>query len=131
MLSDMYLVISAASLLLMIGALVDIITRQDGQVKHMPKIVWVLLVVFLPLIGSVLWFVLGREYDQSSTGPLGARRPQLRPQSSTGHDVGYSTVRPRSTEEQLADLEREIEFHEKQARLERLKREVEERRDGK
>ncbi|MCP2030369.1 hypothetical protein L1277_000433 [Okibacterium sp. HSC-33S16] len=125
----MPLVISAISLILVIGALVDIITRQDTQVKHMPKIVWVLLVVFLPLIGSVLWFSLGREYERSN-----GDRPRIpvqvsrRPRDTPGRPVATPTARVRSTEEQLADLEREIEFHEKQARIERLQRDVEERR---
>jgi hypothetical protein len=131
MLSGMYLVIPALSFLLLIGALVDIITRQDTQVKYMPKIVWVLLVVFLPLIGSILWFSLGREYER----PEG-RRPRTPVRvSNRRHDVQNRAAvvppaRVRSTEEQLADLEREIAFHEKQARIERLQREVEDRRDA-
>ncbi|RLQ86488.1 PLD nuclease N-terminal domain-containing protein [Mycetocola zhadangensis] len=127
----MYLVISAVSFVLVIGALIDIITRQDTQVKHLPKIVWVMLVVFLPLIGSILWFVLGREYttehsDRSMARPR-ARGRQHQPQ----HDQFATTSTSiRSTEEQLADLEREIEFHDKQARVERLQRELEQRREG-
>lgn len=130
MLSVMYLVISIVSFLLTIGALVDVILRQDGQVKHLPKIAWVLLIVFLPLIGSVLWFALGREYDsRSEKSPLSPVRARSRRQAPISKAVGSTAPRVRSTEEQLADLEREIEFYEKQARLERLQREVEERRE--
>ncbi|HEY2555492.1 MAG TPA: PLD nuclease N-terminal domain-containing protein [Diaminobutyricibacter sp.] len=49
-------------LLIMVGALIDIILRSEFQVKHLPKFGWILLVIFLPFIGSVLWFTLGREY---------------------------------------------------------------------
>ena len=131
MLSDMYLVISAVTFLLVIGALVDIIKRQDTQVKHMPKIVWVLLVVFLPLVGSVLWFLLGREYDREradrSKMPV---RVKTRSRTPRPEQFVNTTAPARSTEEQLADLEREIEFHEKQARVQRLQRELEQRRKG-
>ena len=126
----MYLVISAVTFILTIGALVDIIMRHDGRVKHMPKPVWVLLVIFLPLIGSIIWFLLGREHAGSTD-----HRPMVRvrnrvPDRTARTDTITSTApRLRSTEEQLADLEREIEFHEKQARIERLQREVEGRRD--
>ena len=129
MLSIMYLVISVVTFLLLIGALVDIITRDDSQVKHMPKIVWVLLVVFLPLIGSLLWFLIGREYNRPSPrGPLLPVRVKASRQDTPGQSVGRPANRPLSTEEQLAALEREIEFHEKQQRIERLQREVEDRR---
>lgn len=129
MISRMYIVLSAVTFLLVIAALVDIITRQDWQVKHLPKMVWVLLVIFLPLIGSVLWFLIGREYGESDGlgGALARSRP--RPGSRAQATAASSEFRPRTTEEQLADLEREIEFHEKQARLQQLKAEAERRRE--
>ena len=101
----------ALVLLIMVGALVDIILRSEFQVKHLPKFGWILLVVFLPLIGSVLWFTLGREY------------PAAAPRTHTGggryHAQAHapSFERPKSTEEQLAELEREIEFYRQQERL--------------
>lgn len=126
MISRMYIVLSAVTFLLVIAALVDIITRQDWQVKHMPKMVWVLLVLFLPLIGSVLWFLIGREYGESDG--LGGALMRSRPRQEAPA-AGPSALRPRTTEEQLADLEKEIEFHEKQARLQQLKAEAERRRE--
>ena len=130
MLSDMYLVFSAVTFLLTIGALIDVIIRPEGQVKHMPKIVWVLLIVFLPLIGSVLWFALGREYERRPDATSFAPR-RARPHRSAPNHPGTAGMVPRarSTEEQLADLEREIEFYAKQAHAERLERDIDERRE--
>jgi len=113
----MYVVVSIVTLLLVVGALADIITRQDGQVKHLPKLVWVLLVVFLPLIGSILWFVIGREYPAT-----------VRPVQPAQGVAAYAAPRADSTEEQLLRVEREIEFYEKQARIEKLQSEAERRR---
>jgi hypothetical protein len=131
MLSGMYLVISAVTFLLLVGALVDVITRDDSQVKYMPKIVWVLLIVFLPLIGSVLWLLVGREYSRPSAGrtllPVRAKASRASVPTEVASRPGG---RPLSTEEQLTALEREIEFHEKQQRIERLQREIEDRRSG-
>jgi len=118
----LYLLVSAAFLLLFVAALVDIIMRQEGQVRHLPKLVWVLLVVLLPFVGSVLWFAIGREYERSRPAPAPQR--QQAPGSRVPHDV-----RPaRTTEEQLAALEQEIEFYDNQARIKRLEAELEERR---
>ena len=114
----MYVVLSIVTLLLVVGALADIITRQDGQVKHLPKLVWVLLVVFLPVIGSILWFVIGREY------PAPVRRVRQPAQGV----AAYSAPRAESTEEQLLRVEREIEFYEKQVRIQKLQAEADRRR---
>jgi hypothetical protein len=116
----MYAVMSVVLLVVVIGALADIITRHDGQVKHLPKIVWVLLVVLLPLVGSILWFAVGREYDAPvDRGTFGD------PRRSERHDHDGRT---RTTEQELADLDREIEYHSKQAEIDRLEALLLERR---
>ncbi|AXH34614.1 hypothetical protein DVJ78_03545 [Humibacter sp. BT305] len=109
----MYVIFSFLLLALMIGALVDIIRRDEGQIKHLPKVVWVLLVVFLPLIGTVLWFTIGREYDRRPTENVSfgdPRRWHREPPPSPAAGPARDT---RSTEEQLAELEREIEYYDK------------------
>ncbi|WP_211282124.1 PLDc N-terminal domain-containing protein [Diaminobutyricimonas aerilata] len=118
----MYLLFSALILLLVIGALVDIIARDDGQVRHLPKMAWVLLVVFLPLVGSIVWFLVGREWSRPQPAvPFGdprraeARRPDSAPA-------------PGSTEAQLAALEAEIAATEREERIRRLEAELEAKR---
>ncbi len=107
---------------LMIGALIDIITRDNGLVKHLPKMVWIIIVILLPLVGSLLWFAIGREYGEAGI-PIPRMRRSERPPARTD-------VRPapptdtRTTEQQIADLDREIEEW-------RLRQEIEKRRrDG-
>lgn len=107
---------------LMIGALIDIITRDNALVKHLPKMVWIIIVILLPLIGSALWFAIGREYGEAGI-PIPRMRRAERPPTQTD-------VRPappadlRTTEQQIADLDREIEEW-------RLREELEKRRrDG-
>ena len=114
----MYLVVPFLVLALVVGALVDIISRPEGQVRHLPKVGWIILVVILPLIGSIVWFVVGHDYSQRAEYvSLGdPRRHESRPAAT-------------STEQQLADLDAEIEFHNKQARIDRLEAEVAERRE--
>lgn len=103
---------------LMIGALVDLIRRDDSQVKFLPKIVWIIVVILLPLIGSILWFGLGREYgDSGITIPRMRRAPRTAP-AQTPPAPPRDT---RTTEQQIADLDREIEEW-------RLRDEVEKRR---
>ncbi|CCH29654.1 PLD nuclease N-terminal domain-containing protein [Actinosynnema sp. NPDC047251] len=48
--------------------LIDVITTADGDARNLPKGGWLLIVLFFPLVGSIVWLVAGR--------PVGAaRRP--------------------------------------------------------
>ncbi|MDR6865752.1 hypothetical protein J2Y69_000334 [Microbacterium resistens] len=108
-------------LALMIGALIDIITREDGQVKHLPKVFWIILVIVVPLAGSVIWFLVGREYGEG-----GVRIPRMRRERrAPGREQAppAAPVDSRSTEQQIADLDREIEEWRLRAEIERRKRE--------
>lgn len=116
-------VLAALPLLLIVGALVDIVTRPEGDVRHLPKGLWIMIVLFLPLIGSIVWFAAGREYGRrvEQVGP---------PDQSRYHAAAARTLdhRVRTTEQQLADLDREAEHYERLARLAKLEAEVEQRR---
>ena len=106
---------------LMIGALIDIITRDSALVKHLPKMVWIIIVILLPLIGSGLWFAIGREYGES-----GISMPRMRRAERPSGPVDVRPAPPvdlRTTEQQIADLDREIEEW-------RLREELERRRRG-
>jgi len=102
--------ISILIVALMIGALIDIITRDDSQVKFLPKMVWIIIVILLPLIGSVLWFTIGREYgDGGISIPRMPRRAQRTTTQQAPMQTWSAQEDSRSTEEQIADLDREIE----------------------
>ena len=115
----MGVVFSILLLALMIGALIDIITRRDDQVKHLPKVFWIILVIIVPLAGSLIWFLVGREYDGE-----GIRLPRPRERRS-GPPAPTAPSQPadtRSTEQQIADLDREIEEWRLRAEIEKRKK---------
>jgi hypothetical protein len=41
-------------------AIFDVISSDQTAVRNLPKLVWLLLVVFLSTIGSLAWLLLGR-----------------------------------------------------------------------
>lgn len=45
---------------LWIFCLVDVITTADGDARHLPKLGWLLVVLFFPLVGSIIWLLAGR-----------------------------------------------------------------------
>ncbi|MDR6167495.1 hypothetical protein QE367_001699 [Microbacterium paludicola] len=117
-----YLLLPLLVLVLMVAALVDAITRRDDQVKHLPKFAWVLFIVFLPLLGSVLWFALGREWDTAPRESMSFGDPRRWSRDEPAPAAPASRPQPRdyrSTAQQLADLEREIEIAELEAEIRR------------
>lgn len=59
-------------LVLFVFALVDCIQTDEGAVRNLPKAVWILLIVLVPLVGSIAWLAAGR--------PTGDQRLQRRGQ---------------------------------------------------
>lgn len=47
-------------MVLWVFCLVDVIVADEHAVRNIPKIGWVIVVVLIPLLGSVLWLVAGR-----------------------------------------------------------------------
>ena len=111
-------IIPVLTLGLLIFALIDVITSDESQIKHLPKLVWVLLIVFLPLVGSIIWLVAGK--DRGTTPDHG----------SIGDPRRYADRQPSAPV--LSDEERienEIAYHERQAEIRRLEAEVRRRRE--
>jgi hypothetical protein len=118
--------VAVVTFMLVLGALIDIILKQDSQVKHLPKMVWILLVIFLPLIGCILWFTIGREYATPvDRGTFGDPRRRETPRPDA---VAPPRRNGKTTEDELAELDREIEFYTEQAQLRALQAELDERR---
>jgi hypothetical protein len=42
-------------------AIVDVILTDQRRVRAMPKVVWVILIVLVPIVGALLWFFIGKE----------------------------------------------------------------------
>ena len=65
----------------------DVISTDESLMRNMPKVLWLVVVILLPTVGSVAWLLLGR--------PLGAG---LRP----GDTSSYSRPRPRPSPRSVA-----------------------------
>lgn len=110
------------TLALTIGAVIDIMRREDTQVRFLPRIAWLIVVILLPLIGALLWFGLGRDYGDSGIAiPRLRRAPRTAP--SAGPAAPPAPPRDtRTTEQQIADLDREIEEWRLREEIEKRKR---------
>ncbi len=66
------LLLGVISFALMVYCLVQAISTPDSNIRNLPKIVWILLILFFPLVGSVAWLVAGRP---ENGGRLAGRMP--------------------------------------------------------
>lgn len=123
----MAVLFSVLMFLLMFGALADIITIDDSKMKHLPKIVWIIVVILLPAVGSILWFLVGRSYPTADR-PRPPRRTVAVP--SGPRDSGIP-LRPRDTEAELAALEQEIAAEERAERIRELEATLEAKKRAK
>jgi hypothetical protein len=120
----MSVLLYGASIILLVFALIDIITSVDGQARGLPKFAWILICIFVPIVGSIVWFAVGHDWSAGSRNhgryaePVGRDHP-----SATRRNAGTAQGdgRVSGTEQELAALEREIEYWEAQARLKRAK----------
>ncbi|UED88429.1 PLD nuclease N-terminal domain-containing protein [Streptomyces profundus] len=55
-------------LALAIYALVDCISAKDDEVRHLPKLVWLALIVLAWVIGPLAWILVGRKRGPAGVG---------------------------------------------------------------
>jgi len=113
--------IGILTFVLIIAALIDIITRDELLVRHLPKVTWVILVIFLPVIGSIVWFAVGHDWGE----PRGEAIPFGDPRRHEVVAERLHIAEPVFTE---AELDAELRYAEKEARLRRLEAELAQKR---
>ena len=71
------LALGLATLALWIFSLVDVIGSDEGRIRHLLKVWWLLIVLFFPLAGSIAWLVAGRP---ARGGPRSPRHERAVPE---------------------------------------------------
>ena len=77
------------SLALLLFCVLDCIATDASLVRNLPKTLWIMLIIFLPTIGSVAWLLLGRpEKTRLMPGDTRYRPdpPAARPKRPLGPD---------------------------------------------
>ncbi|MEH1165348.1 PLD nuclease N-terminal domain-containing protein [Micromonospora sp. CPCC 205539] len=57
----LYVLLFLVQIVLAVCALISCLSAEEGQIRALPRIAWVLIILFFPLVGSIAWFVAGRE----------------------------------------------------------------------
>jgi hypothetical protein len=70
-----------AMLAMTIYAVIDAIQTEDDRVQHLPKLIWIVLILLFSPIGAIAWFFAGRQ-----RGPQTGRRGPGYPSAPRGPD---------------------------------------------
>jgi hypothetical protein len=57
-------------LVVFVYALVDVIRTDSHQTRGISKPAWIIVMIVLPLLGAILWFIFGRPYGKPSAQPV-------------------------------------------------------------
>jgi len=103
-------------LALWIYCIFDVVTTDESLIRNLPKLLWLLIVVVLPDIGSIIWLVAGRPHGAS-----------FRP-GDTGYGPSRRTVGPEDRSDFSPLVRERDERAELRMREEQLRRREEELR---
>ena len=104
------------ALVLWVYCIFDVIATDESLVRHMPKLVWLVIVVLLSPVGSLAWLILGRP-TAASFVPGTTRARRTRP----------AQPRPRRTRPPAGPEDSPEFLAQMQERASRLRRERERR----
>ncbi|MFQ6172305.1 PLDc N-terminal domain-containing protein [Oryzobacter sp. R7] len=62
------------SLALTIYCVVDAIQTDEGSVRNLPKLLWLLLILLFPVVGPAAWLLAGRPQRSPRLGGLGQQQ---------------------------------------------------------
>lgn len=118
------LVFGLIVLALWIYSLIDVISSDEGGIRHLPKLAWLLIVLFFPLAGSVVWLVAGRP----TTTPRASRHERPAPEFPEYDRPGRAAATsPEADEEFLRTVRERAEQQRRAHREQQLRRERQER----
>lgn len=118
------LVFGLITFALWVFCLVEVIRSDDGAIRHLPKLGWLLIVLFFPLAGSVAWLVAGRPARSPRTPRFERTMPQFPEYDRPGRAAATSPEAdedfPRKVRERAEEQRRA--YREQQLRRERQER---------
>ncbi len=101
-------------LLLWVWAVFDVISSDAERVRNLPKMIWLLLVIFVPTLGSIAWLIMGRPASSSFTpGGVGPGRGVGRSGPYGPDTAPRYRIEPEMTDRRSAELDARLEAWER------------------
>src|SRR5262245_45934673 len=108
----LYLLMFALEILLVVVALISCLSAQDDEVRALPRFVWIILILLFPIVGSIVYFAVGRPLATASrsTWRAGGGFPEAaRPARAPDDDPEFLAGLERQARRDDAELLRQWE----------------------
>lgn len=123
------LLLGVVTFALWVFCLVEVIGTPEHQMRNLPKVAWVLLVLLFPLVGSVAWLVAGRPAGGSGRNAAqGQRTPGFPEYERPGRLAPADPVKDAEFLRQVRERAEDQRRRHEQARRQR-EREAEDERE--
>ena len=109
---------------LWVYSLVNVVSSDEGAIRHLPKLWWLLIVLFFPFAGSVAWLVAGRPAGPPRASAYERAVPEYPEYDRPGRAAATSTE---DDEEFLRKVRKRAEEQRRAYREDRLRKEREQR----
>lgn len=112
-----------AQMCLVVYCVLNILTTPEDQIRNLPKLLWLALVLFFPIVGGVAWLVAGRPQGPSRSLPYKGNAGRVPPE----HDrpSRATAFAPDDDEAFLRSLRERAEQQRRAAEQQRRAREAE------
>jgi len=97
-----------------IWALLDVISTDGSTCRNLPKPMWIILIVILPLVGGILWLLVGRP-EKAHWRPGSSDYAAPRQPVGLEDSPRYSPL-PIITDRRSKELDAELERWEREQR---------------
>jgi hypothetical protein len=71
----LYMLFALADLAVLVVALIDCLASDEYEIRALPKVVWVFIILLFSPIGGIVWFVAGRPVRAGTGGRQEVWRP--------------------------------------------------------
>lgn len=62
----LYLLLFLLQIALAVFALISCLSADESDIRGLPKIAWVIIILLFPLVGAIAWFLAGRPVEVTS-----------------------------------------------------------------
>lgn len=72
----LYLLLFVVQIALTVVALISCLSAEEDEIRALPRLIWVLIILFFPLVGSIAWFLAGRPAKAEGGGGFPEQKRQ-------------------------------------------------------
>jgi hypothetical protein len=103
----LFVFLAAVQLVLLVLALIGSLSAD--RVRTLPRALWVMVILLIPLLGPLAYFLLGRPVPAPHENPVRRRPPRPSPDDDVDFLRSVNTEQSRRDRELLAQWERDLQ----------------------